>query len=88
MKGLRQLRVVLYFRWRGVVDYYEEYWKKHELELLEPVKSIKAPTNFILVLPDRRCSISIDVGTSNCILQLPEEPVLHGRDLTDVGETH
>ncbi|KAF2628370.1 hypothetical protein BU25DRAFT_420853 [Macroventuria anomochaeta] len=76
MTGLRQLRVVLYFRWRDVLDCYEDYWKKHELELLDPVKTITAPANFVLVLPDRRCSTNIDMGSSKCILQHAEETVL------------
>ena len=73
MTGLRQLRVILYFRHREVFDCYEEYWKKWELHLLDPVKSITAPKDFTLTLPDRRCSTDVDLGSSKCVLQLPEE---------------
>ncbi|KAF1359794.1 hypothetical protein EJ07DRAFT_165892 [Lizonia empirigonia] len=72
LTGLRKLRIILYFRWRDVRDYYEGYWKQHEVELLHPVKSITAPTDFVVVLPDRRCSTTVDVGDSKCILQIPE----------------
>lgn len=73
MAGLRKLHVTFYFRWRDIIDCYEELWKAHETKLLEPVKSITAPTHFVLVLPDRRCSTNLDVGDSACVLQLPEE---------------
>lgn len=75
LTGLRKLRIILYFRWRDVRDCYEEFWKQHELELLHPVKSIMAPTNFVIVLPDRRCSTTVDVGDTKCILQAPVEMV-------------
>ncbi|KAJ4993210.1 hypothetical protein SVAN01_01185 [Stagonosporopsis vannaccii] len=71
MTGIRQLRIVLYFRWREVYDCYEQYWRKYESELLNPVKSITAPKNFVLVLPDRRCSTNADLGSSSCVLQRP-----------------
>ena len=45
------------------------------MELLQPLRCIKAPTDFVLVLPDRRCSTDVDLGDSKCVLQLPEELV-------------
>lgn len=72
MTGILQLHIILYYRWREVYDCYEEYWEKHELELLNPVKSITGPTDFVLVLPDRRCSTNVDLGSSRCILKHPK----------------
>ena len=76
MTGLQRLSVILYFRWRDVLDCYKDHWKTHELELLDPVKSITAPARFILVLPDRRCSTNVNLGSSKCVLKLPEESTL------------
>ena len=56
-----------------MLDCYEEVWKPNEDILLEPVGAITAPSDFVLVLPDRRCSVNVDLGDSRCVLQLPEE---------------
>ena len=48
-------------------------WKEREPELLAVVKNITAPRDFVVVLPDRRCTTDVDVGASRCVLKLPEE---------------
>ncbi|KAF1927795.1 uncharacterized protein M421DRAFT_65081 [Didymella exigua CBS 183.55] len=72
MTGLRKLHVTIWFRWRDMIDCYEEIWEPNERALLEPVGSVTAPRSFVLVLPDRRCSIDIDMGDSACVLELPK----------------
>lgn len=74
LTGLRKLHISLSFRWRAVLDCYEECWKDDELELLDPVRSITAPVDFVLVLPDQRCLTDVDMGDSNCVLRHPRSP--------------
>jgi hypothetical protein len=81
LTGLRKLHVTLWFRWRDMLDCYEEIWKPNQETLLEPVKSVTVPDSFVVVLPDRRCSTGIDMGDSKCSLQLPEEIVFAGFEL-------
>lgn len=83
MVGLRKLHITLYIRWGDELDRYEELWKTHETELLNPVKAVTAPRDFVLVLPDRRCSIDTDMGESTCILQLPEELLADVEEVTE-----
>ena len=72
LTGLRHLRVSLIFRYGQWSDYYEQLWKEREKELLDPIKRITAPRDFVLTLPDRRCSTVMDVGDSRCVLRLPD----------------
>lgn len=76
--GLRKLHINLWFRWRNVIDCYEEVWKPNEKQLLEPANSITVPRQFVLVLPDHRCSINVDMGESRCVLRLPDKMVVDG----------
>lgn len=84
LAGLRKLHVTLWFRWRDMLDCYEDIWKPNEETLLEPVKLVTVPGSFVVVLPDRRCSTDIDVGDSKCVLQLPEEMVVEGFDFETI----
>ncbi|KAH7386057.1 hypothetical protein BKA66DRAFT_415775 [Pyrenochaeta sp. MPI-SDFR-AT-0127] len=71
LSGLRRLRVSLVFRYTHWSDYYEELWKERWVEMLEPLKTITAPRDFVVTLPDRRCSTAIDLGESHCVFELP-----------------
>lgn len=71
MAGLRKLHIRLYFFLDLWQQCYADFWKQNSEELLEPVKAVTAPKDFIVVLPDWRCSTDIDVGQSNCIFELP-----------------
>ncbi|CAO2651865.1 Nn.00g001480.m01.CDS01 [Neocucurbitaria sp. VM-36] len=74
MTGLRHLQITLDFRYGNWSDTYETLWKERGEELLEPIKRITAPRDFVITLPDHRCSTDIDVGDSKCILRLPNRP--------------
>lgn len=84
MTGLRKLHVTLWFRWRDMLDCYEEIWKPNEETLLEPVKLVTVPAVFVVMLPDRRCSTGIDMGNSKCSLQIPEEINFEGFELDTI----
>lgn len=72
-RGLRRLHINLVFRYSHWSDYYEVLWKDKGDKLLEVVKNITAPRDFVVTLPDRRCSLDVDIGQSNCVLRLPGE---------------
>jgi hypothetical protein len=59
-----------------MLNYHKDYWKENESELMDSVRLITAPNDFVLVLPDRECSTDVDLGDSKCVLQLPELPEL------------
>ncbi|KAI4704478.1 hypothetical protein J4E81_001544 [Alternaria sp. BMP 2799] len=72
MTGLKKLHIKLYFcldLWQGC---YGEFWEQNSKEILQPVKRITAPRDFVITLPNWRCSTDIDIGESNCVFQLPE----------------
>ncbi|KAI4608040.1 hypothetical protein J4E83_009223 [Alternaria metachromatica] len=72
MTGLKRLHIKLYFcldLWQGC---YGEFWEQNSKEILQPVKKITAPREFVINLPNWRCSTEIDTGESNCVFQLPE----------------
>ena len=78
LTGIRRLHITLAFRWHNFD--YEELWKQKGISLLEPVKKITAPRDFVVVLPNRRCSTCVDAGESNCVFKLPDR-----NDETDDG---
>jgi len=72
MTGLKKLHIKLYFcldLWQGC---YGEFWEQNSKEILQPVRKITAPRDFVITLPNWRCSTDIDIGESNCVFQLPE----------------
>lgn len=71
LTGLRRLRISLVFRYTHWGDYYEELWKDKWVDMLAAVKTITAPREFVVTLPDRKCSREVDVGESKCIFELP-----------------
>lgn len=72
MTGLRTLHVRLFFFLDLWQQCYGDFWQRNGKELLEPVKKITAPKDFLVTLPDWRCSTDLDVGQSRCIFRLPE----------------
>ncbi|KAJ4376161.1 hypothetical protein N0V83_001442 [Neocucurbitaria cava] len=81
MAGLRHLNIRLSFRLSRHIDFYDALWKGKGQEILEPVKRVTAPREFVITLPDIRCSTDIDVGESKCIFRLPKD------DATDDDDT-
>ncbi|CAG5162033.1 uncharacterized protein ALTATR162_LOCUS6147 [Alternaria atra] len=72
MAGLRRLHIKFYFcldLWQGC---YGEFWERNSKELLQPIKRITAPRDFLITLPNWQCSTDIDVGESRCVFKLPE----------------
>lgn len=74
MSSLRNLLVRLFYPGyqrsdpKPIVD----SWKSKEVRLFEPVRSVLAPTSFVIILPDKSCSTSLDVGASKCVFRFPE----------------
>ncbi|CAN9086265.1 unnamed protein product [Alternaria alternata] len=78
MTGLRRLHIKFYFcldLWQGC---YGEFWEQNNKELLQPIKKITAPRDFLITLPNWQCSTNIDVGESRCTFELPERVDLEG----------
>lgn len=71
LTGLRCLHITLVFRNTHWFDYYDGLWKERGTELLGRIPDITAPKEFVITLPDRRCTTDVDVGASSCVLQLP-----------------
>ena len=80
LTGLRRLHMKLYFCLDLWQQCYGEFWAQNNRELLEPIKKITAPREFVLTLPNWRCSTNVDVGNSRCVFRLPE------RDSSDTDE--
>jgi hypothetical protein len=72
MTSLRTLHVRLFFVMDLWQSCYGDFWKQNDQAVLEPIKSITAPQDFVVTLPDWRCSTDLDVGKSRCIFKLPE----------------
>jgi hypothetical protein len=72
MTGLQRLHIKFYFcldLWQGC---YSEFWERNHKELLQPIKKVTAPRDFLIVLPNWQCSTDIDIGESKCVFKLPE----------------
>jgi hypothetical protein len=72
LTGLRRLHIDLVFRYTHP-DEFEEYWKDKGTKLLEPVKLITWPRDFVVTLPDARCTTNVDVGKSRCVFEVKRE---------------
>lgn len=78
LTGLRRLHIDLEYRFTLWSDYYEQMWKERGNELLGTVRAITAPRDFVITLPNSRCTTNLDVGASKCVLKLPEgEPTAY-----------
>jgi hypothetical protein len=73
MSGLRRLRVVIASRNRPWTESNLQHWEVVCPEILSGIRSITAPVDFVVTLPDRGCSTALDVGDSKCVLKLPAE---------------
>jgi len=71
LTGLRSLHVVLQYQYNSIGDFFTLMWKDRELELMAPFRTITAPREFVVTLPDRRCTMDMDVTPSRCVLELP-----------------
>jgi hypothetical protein len=72
LTGLRRLHVDLVFRYTHPNDF-EEFWKDKGTNLLESVKAITWPQEFVVTLPDVRCPTDVDVGDSKCVFKMKSE---------------
>ncbi|EUC34702.1 hypothetical protein COCCADRAFT_92834 [Bipolaris zeicola 26-R-13] len=72
MNGLRTLHIRLFFFLDLWLQCYGDFWEQNGKALLEPITKMTAPKDFVVTLPDWRCSTDLDVGKSRCVFQLPE----------------
>jgi hypothetical protein len=72
MTGLRRLHIKLYFYLDLWQECYGEFWEQNSKEILLPIKKVTAPRDFVIILPNWRCSTDVDIGESNCVFRLPE----------------
>jgi hypothetical protein len=76
MTGLRRLHINLehpHFHWTDDIN---EGWTERGPKLLEQAKTITAPRDFVIFLPNRRCTTNLDVGDSHCVLRFREDDPL------------
>jgi hypothetical protein len=78
MTGLRRLHVNLEFAfngWGGLLGWGDDEgkWEEKATEMLAVVKEITAPSEFVVYLPDAKCSTALDPGNSKCVFKVPEE---------------
>lgn len=73
LKGLRKLHVVLVYHYTGLGDFFDLMWTEREEELVASFRTITAPHEFVVRLPDRRCKKDMDTKPSKCVLVLPPE---------------
>jgi hypothetical protein len=78
MTGLRRLHVNLEFAfngWGGFLGWGDDEgkWEEKATEMLAVVKEITAPSEFVVYLPDAKCSTDLDPGNSKCVFKIPEE---------------
>lgn len=71
MKGLRRLHVRLLLTHTGR----SHVWGVDSLDYLGPIRSTTIPSVFTLVVPNESFSTDLDVGSSKCVLQHPDEPI-------------
>ncbi|RMZ70413.1 hypothetical protein GMOD_00000502 [Pyrenophora seminiperda CCB06] len=72
LTGLRRLRIKVFFDPRLWQQCHSDFWNQNSKQLLEPIKEITAPRDFVLTLPHWSCSTDVDVGSSRCVFELPE----------------
>jgi hypothetical protein len=70
LTGLRRLHINLEYQRRTWDGATHKTWNENGVETLCKVKDITAPRDFVIFLPDRRCTTDIDVGNPRCILKL------------------
>lgn len=75
MTGLRRLHMRFYFFLDLWQQCYGDFWENNGKELLEPIKKVTSPKDFVITLPSWRCSTDFDIGQSKCVFRLPGEPI-------------
>jgi hypothetical protein len=73
MSGLRRLHIVIASRSRPWTDSSLQQWEGVCAGVLSGIRTITAPSDFVVTLPDRGCSTALDVGDSRCVFELPAE---------------
>jgi hypothetical protein len=78
MTGLRRLHVNLEFGfngWGGLMGWGDDEgeWEEKATEMLAVVKEITVPSEFVVYLPDGKCSTDLDPGNSKCIFKVLED---------------
>lgn len=73
MTGLKRLHVNMEYAFHGWEDFAEARWEESGKEMLTAVKEITAPGDFVVYLPDSKCSTDVDPGNSRCVFKVPEE---------------
>jgi hypothetical protein len=58
----------------------EVLWAPIMTEVLKPIGTITAPSEFTIRLPNWRCSTAFDIGDSKCVFKLPDRPVVDAND--------
>jgi hypothetical protein len=74
LTGLRRLHINLEYIRRSWDPATETMWNETGAEILSKVKDITAPRDFVIYLPDRRCTTDIETGNPRCTLQLRPYP--------------
>jgi hypothetical protein len=74
LTGLRRLHINLEYTRRSWDPDTEKLWNETGAEILSKVKDIKAPRDFVIYLPDRRCTMDIETGNPRCTLKLRPYP--------------
>jgi hypothetical protein len=71
LTGLRRLHINV--AGRHVDGTPQELWQEQGANFIKMARTITAPREFVIILPDRECETDYDVGDSRCVLRLPED---------------
>jgi hypothetical protein len=80
MTGLKRLHVTFACNIWNRPEEIEVLWAPIITEVLKPIGTITAPSEFTIRLPDWRCSKAFDIGDSKCVFKLPDRPVVEAND--------
>jgi hypothetical protein len=80
MTSLRHLHIIFACNIWNQPEEIEVLWAPVMTEVLKPIGTITAPSEFTIRLPDWRCSTDFEIGDSKCVVKLPDKPVVDAND--------
>lgn len=69
LTGLRRLHIKIGYARSFWAERLDAIWEEQGAKMLEVVRDVTAPSDFVVVLPSRQPVVDVDVGESNCVFQ-------------------